>query len=73
MSNEEKMEYIAESVEMEVDELSEDTVLNDLENWDSVAVLSIIAVINEKFDRYPKAEEILTYKTVGDLMNALSE
>ncbi len=73
MSNEEKMEYIAESVEMEVDELTQDTVLNDLENWDSVAVLSIIAVINEKFDRYPKAEEILTYKTVGDLMNALSE
>lgn len=73
MSNEEKMEYIAESVEMEVEELTEDTVLNDLENWDSVAVLSIIAVINEKFDRYPKAEEILTYKTVGDLMNALSE
>lgn len=72
MSNEEKMECIAESVEMEVDELTEDTVLNDLENWDSVAVLSIIAVINEKFDRYPKAEEILTYKTVRDLMNAMS-
>ena len=72
MSNEEKMECIAESVEMEVDGLTEDTVLNDLENWDSVAVLSIIAVINEKFDRYPKAEEILTYKTVRDLMNAMS-
>lgn len=71
MSNEEKMAYIAESVEMETEELTPETILNDLENWDSVAVLSIIAVINEKFDRYPKAEEILSYKTVGDLMDAL--
>lgn len=68
MSNEEKMEYIAESLEMEVEELTPDTVLEDLETWDSVAVLSVISIINEKFDRYPNAKEILSYKTVGDLM-----
>lgn len=70
MSNEEKMECIAESVEMEVEELTPDMVLEDLENWDSVAVLSVISIINEKFDRYPDATEILGYKTVGDLMEA---
>lgn len=70
MSNEEKMEYIAESVEMEVEELTTDMVLEDLENWDSVAVLSVISIINENFDRYPDATEILSYKTIGDLMEA---
>lgn len=70
MSNEEKMEGIAESLEMEVEELSPDMVLEDLENWDSVAVLSVISIINEKFDRYPDATEILGYKTIGDLMEA---
>lgn len=70
MSNEEKMEFIAESVEMEVEELTPDMVLEDLDNWDSVAVLSVISIINEKFDRYPDATEILGYKTIGDLMEA---
>ena len=45
-------------------------ILDDLENWDSVAVLSVISIINEEFDRYPDATEILSYKTVKDLMNA---
>ena len=55
---------------MEVDELAPDMILDDLENWDSVAVLSVISIINEEFDRYPDATEILSYKTVKDLMNA---
>lgn len=73
MSNEEKMEYIAESLEMEVEELTPDTVLEDLETWDSVAVLSVISIINENFGRYPNAKEILSYKTVGDLMAVFEE
>lgn len=32
MSNEEKMEYIAESLEMDVEELTAETTLEDLEN-----------------------------------------
>ena len=52
MTEQEKLVCIAESVEMEVEEIKPDTVLAELENWDSVAVLSIIAVINENFNRY---------------------
>lgn len=70
MSNEEKMECIAESLEMETEELTTDMILEDLENWDSVAVLSVISIISEKFDRYPSATEIRGYKTVGDLIEA---
>lgn len=71
MTKEEKMAVIAESVEMEVEELAEDMILQDLENWDSVAVLSIISFIGEKFNRFPSASEILQYKTVGDLIKAM--
>lgn len=72
MSYEEKMKGIAESLEMEVEELTPDMVLADLENWDSVAVLSVISIINEKFNRYPDATEILSYTTVGDLLKAFN-
>lgn len=70
MTREEKIEIIADILEMDDDNVKEDTILEELETWDSVAVLSVISVINEKFDRYPKAEEIRAYKTVQDLMNA---
>ena len=71
MTREEKIEAIADILEMEEEEVKEDIVLDEVETWDSVAVLSVISVINEKFDRFPLAEEIRTYKTVRDLMNAL--
>lgn len=71
MTREEKIETIADILEMEEEEVKEDIVLDEIETWDSVAVLSVISVINEKFDRFPLAEEIRTYKTVRDLMNAL--
>lgn len=71
MTREEKIETIADILEMEEKEINEDIVLDEVETWDSVAVLSVISVINEKFDRFPLAEEIRAYKTVRDLMGAL--
>lgn len=70
MTREEKIEIIADILEMDGQNIKEDTILEELETWDSIAVLAVISVINEKFDRYPTAEEIKTYKTIQDLMNA---
>lgn len=70
MNKEEKLETIADILELEVEEVKEDMILEEIETWDSVAVLSVIAVINEKFNRFPLAEEIREYKTVADLMSA---
>ena len=71
MTDQEKLEAIADSMEVEIDDLSEDTVLESLENWDSIAVLSIIAVINDRLGRFPSSDEILSYRTVGELMGAM--
>lgn len=70
MEREEKIEVIADILEMDVEEIEEDLLLEDIETWDSVAVLSVIAVINEKFERFPLAEEIRAFKTIKDLMNS---
>lgn len=71
MTNNEKMEIIADILELELNEIKVDSVLNDIETWDSVAILSFIAVMNEEFDKYPMANEIKSYKTVGDLMKVM--
>lgn len=70
MTKEEKIELIADVLELDFEEVTEDMVLDDVETWDSVAVLSVIAIINEKFDRFPLADEIRKYRTVKDLMDA---
>lgn len=71
MQLERKKEILADILEVDVEEVVENKQLEDYETWDSVAVLSVIAVINEEFNRFPMADEIRAYKTVGDLMNAL--
>lgn len=71
MTDQEKMIEIADILEKEPEELTPDTVLEDLETWDSVAVLSFISVMNDNFNKFPNAREIRSYVTVGDLMNAM--
>lgn len=71
MNREEKLEIIADILEVEPDELEEDMVLDDFETWDSVAVLSVIAMMDEKFGKYPHASEIRQYIKVVDLMNGM--
>lgn len=71
MNKEEKMEIIADILEVDMDELKEDMFLDEMEAWDSVAILSVIAVMNDKFNRYPMAEEIKSYKTVADLLKSM--
>lgn len=71
MTREEKREVIADILELEPEEIQEESVLEEFETWDSVAVLSVISVINEETGRFPHADEIKKLKTVTDLMNAI--
>ena len=73
MKREEKIEIIAEILEDEPDEVQEDMVLEDFETWDSVAVLSVIAMMDEHFGKYPHASEIRSYIKVGDLMKNMEK
>ncbi len=73
MTREEKLEVIADVLEVELDELEDSKELEDFETWDSVAVLGIIAFMNEKFDKSPHASEVRECKTIGDLVKFIAE
>lgn len=68
MTKEEKLELIADILEVEVEELNDEAVLEDFEAWDSVAVLSIISAVNEETGHFLHASEITALKTVADLL-----
>lgn len=71
MTEQEKMEELVDVLEMDLGEFDRDTVLEEVETWDSVAVLSFIALMNEKFDKIFHSSEIAVCKTVGDLMDMM--
>ncbi len=72
MTKEEKLEELAEILEEDAADLSEDMSLEEFDTWDSIAVLSIISLMNEKFNKYPHASEIRDLKTVGDVLEFIS-
>lgn len=71
MTREEKIENIAEILDLEEGEIKEDALLADYEELDSVAVLSFIALMDEEFDKAVKGAEIRALKTVKDLMDMM--
>lgn len=71
MTREEKVETIADILEIELDEVLEDAVLEEFETWDSVAILGVISAVSEETGRYLHADEIRQLKVVGDLFEIL--
>lgn len=60
--------FYAELAElMEVDEVERDNVLEDFENWDSLGILEVISMIDEKYGVTIDSKEVKTLETVGDL------
>ena len=71
MTREEKIEIIADILEEDIENINEENELTDYENWDSVAILSVISVVSEKTGRFLHASEINKLITIGDLMEVL--
>ena len=55
---------------MELDEgtLKSETLLSNIEEWDSVAFLSFIAMMDDEFGKMVKGSLVREQKTVADLM-----
>jgi acyl carrier protein len=64
-------EELLECVEIEPVDIDEDTVFRELEDFDSMAVMSIVAYADEKFGKTLAAEQLQDMKTVRDLMELI--
>lgn len=73
MSNENKIEMLADILDLETDELLPETKLSSLAEWDSIAVLSFIAMMDEEFGKAIKGAEIKQFETIQDAMNVMEE
>ena len=54
---------------LDIEEVKPENVLKDFEVWDSLAVLSVLAMTDAKYGVSVKAEEIRSVVTAADLAN----
>ena len=73
MTNEKKLELIAEILDVEKETLTPKTNLSDLEEWDSIALISFMAMMDDEFDKIVKGADVKAQKTIKDLMDLMEE
>ena len=68
MSEKDKLALLEDMFELEEGDLSADTVLDDLDEWDSMSKLSLIVLMNDEFGKKLSGDEIKNFNTVGDIL-----
>ncbi|WP_322174214.1 acyl carrier protein [Acutalibacter caecimuris] len=64
----EKMALIEETLDVEEGVLTAETVLDDLDEWDSISALTLIVMLDERFNKTITGAEIKALNTVGDIL-----
>jgi acyl carrier protein len=72
MTKNELLGKIAEALETEI-VLSGDTNILDIEEWDSLSSLSIIALFDELFSHKINRSQLNNIKTIKDLIDPIAE
>ena len=68
------IDLFAETVELESSAgLTTETIFRDLEEWDSLAFLSVIAMIDEEYDVVIEGNDFQKLITIGDVVNKIKE
>ena len=71
MEIKEKINKIEEVLELDENTLSLETELASLDEWDSVAVLSTMVMLDEDFGKSVKGTDLKSCKTVADIVNLM--
>ncbi len=67
-----KFALLEEVMDLEEGMLTEETVLDDLAEWDSMSKLSFIVMMEDEFDKKVNAEQVRNFKTVQDMLDCMN-
>lgn len=70
MTYQEKIQALAEILQEDASTLTEDISLDTL-MWDSVAMLALIAFINERLERHVVVSQLRSFKTIKDILSIM--
>lgn len=72
MSMQEKLKVLEEIMDLEEGTLKEDTVLEEIEEWDSLSKLSLIAIAKKQFNLVLNTQKLKEFVTVSDICDFLN-
>jgi acyl carrier protein len=73
MTEQEALKWIAELFEEPVENIRPETKQDEVEGWDSLGVLSLMAGLDEEFDILMSEEEMQNLHTVADILDVLKK
>jgi acyl carrier protein len=72
MTQKEILNQIEDVLDVNIDSLSIDMELSSIDEYDSMAKLSLIVMCDDEFNKKLTAEQLNEFKTVGDIVKFLS-
>jgi len=69
----EKITLLAETLDTDEEILTPAKELEQLEEWDSMGIISVIAMLDKKYGVQLKADQIQALKSVGDILNIMEK
>ena len=65
------IELLADALEIDQSEVSNNLTLDPEDNWDSIALLSVIASIDEELDIQLNGDELALCRSLSDILNLI--
>jgi acyl carrier protein len=65
-------ELLAELLQISVTKVTADLTMKDLDVWDSLKHMEVIAALEQQFELQFSFDEIVTMRSVGDIKRVLS-
>ena len=69
MTNHEKIRLIEDALELDENTLTEETFLDAVSEYDSMAKLTLIVLCDDEFNKKLTGEQIKEFKTVKDVLD----
>ena len=73
MTNQEKIALLEETLEIDEGTLTEDMLLEDVDEYDSMAKLSLIVMMDDEFGIKLTGDMIKGFQTVGDILAVMEK
>ena len=68
MTEQEKLALIEETLELDEGTLAPETILDDLDEYTSMAKLSLIVMFDDEFGKKVTGKEVKGFRTVADIL-----
>ena len=71
MEIKEKLEKLEEIMDLDSGALPPETLLSDVDEWDSLSALSYVVMMKDDFGKKISGEQVRGFKTVQDILDTM--